>query len=407
MSSISGASRRVAEPVVDRSPRSRRWGSFLCGLVLAPLAAWLVVEAILAPASPSGALILAGICVIAAGLLSAPFRRRRGMTTAGVALIALVVLARIILVRGDSARARLITLPDGGSSRLVSRVVEERDGALLAARLIVASGRLPARDARDLVRAMRSGYERMEAAEGALPTPAVATYLGLQSPQRFDTLIVEPEGRALGTVVFLHGFAGSFAVQCWQLAQAATDARLATYCPSIGPSGAWWRGSEGARTVEATIAEVERSRSGPIVLAGLSNGAIGASRLVHRFASRLSGLLLVSGCAPEARPPRGIPILLVNGTWDSMTPIGLQASYARRGGRTEKRRIRGGHMILLDRHAEVRSAIGDWLRRVAGQPPLRLRSAWARISTTASRASASSGRERERRTISRARSDSR
>ncbi|MEO1272150.1 MAG: hypothetical protein AAFX99_28985, partial [Myxococcota bacterium] len=75
-----------------------------------------------------------------------------------------------------------------------------------------------------------------------MPTPLLSTAFGLQHPEAFDTLVIEPmaEEAPSRAVVFLHGYAGNFTLPCWQIAQAARLAGAVTVCPSVGLKGDWW-----------------------------------------------------------------------------------------------------------------------------------------------------------------------
>ena len=138
------------------------------------------------------------------------------------------------------------------------------------------------------------------------------TLLGRQRPEAFDALVIEPRGRSpKAAVVFLHGYAGSFTLECWMMAEAASSIDALTVCPSTGFSGQWWT-RDGERSLRATLAYLdERGLSRPY-LAGLSNGAVGASALAPRLARSLAGLVLIAGASPEGSTG-GLPTLVVQG----------------------------------------------------------------------------------------------
>jgi pimeloyl-ACP methyl ester carboxylesterase len=338
--------------------------SFLLGLVAAPVALLLLAAAAYAGASPSGWGYVVGLAVTAAGLLTRPWRRRRGLTRAGLALVLLVAAGRLALA--DGHRMETLRLP-GGGLRWVNRLVAERDGTLLAAHALMLSGGLPRADARAFIPALEAAFDRMDAAEGPFATPAVATYLGLQSPQSFDAVVIPPPGGATSeaAVIFLHGYAGNFAVYCWQLAQAAHAISALTVCPSVGPAGDWWS-RKGERTLEATLDWLADRGIRRVYLAGLSNGGAGASVLVGRVSHpriSLRGLLLISGAWSEAPTPT-VPTLLVQGRDDSMMPTrSMRAIAARLGGLATYVEVDSGHFAFLDRHRECERAIARWLVR--------------------------------------------
>ncbi|OJT22725.1 alpha/beta hydrolase [Archangium sp. Cb G35] len=335
---------------------------FLLGLVSAPVAALLLVAAISVGATVSGQAYAVGGAVLSAGLLTKRWRRWRGLTRAGLGLLVLVAGARLALADGRGLHT--VRLPDEGW-RLVNRLVDERDGTLLAAHALLLSGRLPREDAREFVPALESAFSRMREAEGLSATPAVATWLGLQSPESFDTVTI-PAGRDAApetAVVFLHGYAGNFAVYCWQMARAVQAISALTVCPSVGPMGDWWS-RRGEETLERTFAWLARRGVKRVYLGGLSNGGVGASVLVGRAAHpglELRGLLLISGASTKVPPPR-VPVLLVEGKHDSMMPARLMREAARRAGSLATYvELDSGHFAFLDRHEACEKAIAAWL----------------------------------------------
>jgi pimeloyl-ACP methyl ester carboxylesterase len=267
---------------------------------------------------------------------------------------ALFLVAAICLRLYTGARGESLTMvgSDGGSARLVARIVDEGElavpGSLLMARWLrdPEASRVPG--------ALDEAYREMRAAEGAAPSPVLPTYLGLQSSQRFDVVVIEPRQQPRGALIFLHGFAGNFALQCWMVAQPD----LVTFCPSVGWRGDWWT-ANGARTLDKTLALVHRRGFSQVYLAGLSNGGAGAARLAAHRGFR--GLILISGTAREAPPP-GIPVLVVQGRRDQMMGADLARSYAART-HAEYLELDGGHFALLLERPRARAAIADWLRR--------------------------------------------
>ncbi|AKJ04751.1 putative esterase [Archangium gephyra] len=335
---------------------------FLLGLVTAPAAVLLLVAACCVGATPSGWAYAVGGAVLSAGLLTKRWRRWRGLTRAGLGLLVLVAGARLVLVEGRGLHT--LRLPDEGG-RLVNRLVDERDGTLLAAHALLLSGRLPRSDTRDFVPALESAFSRLREAEGLSATPAIATWLGLQSPEAFDAVVIPAEGHAAPetAVVFLHGYTGNFAVYCWQMARAVRAISALTVCPSVGPMGDWWSGG-GEETLERTFAWLARRGVRRVYLGGLSNGGVGASVLVGRAAHpglELRGLLLISGASTKVPPPR-VPVLLVEGTHDSMMPARLMREVARRAGPLATYvELDSGHFAFLDRHEACEKAIASWL----------------------------------------------
>src|SRR5215472_11626073 len=129
---------------------------------------------------------------------------------------------------------------------------------------------MPADERTALVPAMQASYVAMRASEGTTPSPVLDTLLGRQSAEAFDTIVIEPHGRpAKAAIVFLHGYAGSFTLECWMMAEAARAIDAVTVCPATGFDGKWWT-PEGERTLRATLAYVATRGVGRVYLAGLS-----------------------------------------------------------------------------------------------------------------------------------------
>lgn len=283
-------------------------------------------------------------------------KRPRGITRAGLALIALVAFVRCF----TASRGESMSMPEGSSgasARFASRLVEESDVAVAGTRVLYASGML-SDDAAELPAAMRNAYADMRNEEGDMPSPLVTTYLGMQSPHEFDVLVVDPPADASrGTaVVFLHGFAGNFDLPCWQMARAA---RVLTACPSTRWVGDWWT-SEGQATVERTIDLVRARGARHVVLAGLSNGGLGASRLAPRLRGKISGLVLVSGVDADAPAP-GVPTLVIHGIGDNHLSVSQARGYAQKHG-ARFVGLNAGHFAMLVRKEETNRAVHGFVR---------------------------------------------
>ncbi|MCC7541257.1 MAG: alpha/beta hydrolase, partial [Deltaproteobacteria bacterium] len=318
----------------------------LFGLVLALPVTVLVMAGLAAPLSPSGWLYLAALVLVVGGLISGPFRedRLRGVTRAGVALVGIVALVRVGIA-GEGRTVSMVVLPDGGSSsHIVDRLVDEQDLTVPGARLLTMLGAFPQGDGAAWPGIMADRYAAMRTAEGWVPSAVASTYLGMQSSRAFATVIVEPRTseRAEVGVVFLHGYAGSFTVLCWQMALAAQAIDAVTACPATEWQGQWWQGDEGLETVRATMEHLRRRGVERIYLAGLSNGAAGVSALAPRLRG-LSGVVLLSGVRGGIAPPR-VPVLLVHGRSDRMMTPGPVRAYATAAGRRATLvELDGGH----------------------------------------------------------------
>jgi len=251
-----------------------------------------------------------------------------------------------------------MTTTDGGGARWVGRLVDEGDGATLGAFLLVEAGALPDPDAPALPVAMHDAYAEMRAVEGDMPSPVLPTYAGLETAARADVVVIEPARPARGALLFLHGFGGNYALPCWEMARAAAEADLVTFCPSVGWRGEW-ANDEGQRTVVATLRMAHRRGLDRVWLAGLSNGAIGASLLAPRMRGSFRGVILVSGASPQAGAP-GVPTLVLQGHRDALCPAAVARAYARRTGAAYTD-LDAGHFALLLRRREAHRAIAAWL----------------------------------------------
>jgi alpha-beta hydrolase superfamily lysophospholipase len=273
--------------------------------------------------------------------------------------VILVVVVRVLFVSGG--RARVITLPGGASSHRLARALDEQDVSLAGAWLLRASRRLPRDEAYALVPAMRDAYAAMHRDVGSAPSPALDTLLARQSPAAFDAIVIEPRDvtRPRAAVIFLHGYAGSFTLECWLVADAAAAIDAVTICPATGFAG-HWSDRDGERILEQTLDFARARKLDRIYLAGLSNGAAGAGALAPRYASSLKGLILISG-APSTRGAAGVPTLVVQGDRDSMFPAAIVHAYAARTS-AHYVSLNGGHFVLMIRRDEARRAIADWLR---------------------------------------------
>jgi len=329
------------------------------GALLALPAVPLALLAATTPVSAIGFLYVLGALVTIAGLLTAPARRarRRGVTRAGLALLATAMLLRIAL----AGHGTTLTMTRGTSSTaaLLDRLLPEADVAVTSARAVIMTGMLPAGDTKNLVPTLKRAFETMNQAEGSSPSPIVMTTLGRQSADAFDTLEVSaPAPGAHAAVLFLHGYGGNFTLQCWMVAQAARRAGAATFCPSTRMAGDWWS-APGPEIVRVMMDRLRERGFDAIVLAGLSNGGVGASRLAPRLNGRLVGLLLVSGAAPDAASA-GVPTLALEGSRDTMMSPRVVRQYAERTGAAYVE-LDGTHFVLIEQPDAMTEAMARWL----------------------------------------------
>lgn len=297
--------------------------------------------------------------VLLGALLAAGIVRARRVTRGTLAGLVAVGAARAAWVGSGGLETRLETWGaqgDVSSARLVDRIVDEADVATIGARFVSDA------EGKDLPRALADAYRAIEREEGrALPSPVVATALGLQRPSAFDVIVARPAGTpARAALVFLHGSGGGFVQPCRQMASIARPLGMTTVCPSTNVA-AEWAESPGREFLAATIAKLRRDGIERFVLAGLSNGGIGASLVGPTLArGELHGLVLVSGVSPSA-PPSGVPTLVVHGREDERVEVEDATTYVRRTGAEALVVDDAGHFVFLLRHEAVNARIRAFL----------------------------------------------
>ena len=333
-------------------------------LSLPPLLAAVAFLAVLAttPATPTGLAYGVAVLLLAAAGTLARREARRRLALAAVALLALTVGLRVGIAAGGR-HLRLGTALDS-TSRWIDRVLDEEDLAVNGARALAWTGFVRDPDVPGLAAVMRGAYGRMRAAEGATPSPVVATYAGLEAPGESDTVEIGDVAGSEGVLVFLHGYAGSFTLPCWVVSRAAAEAGFATVCPATRWVGDWWS-ADGEATLRGTVADLRRRGARRLVLAGLSNGGIGASLLAPRLRGAFDGLIVLSGASPSAAPP-SVPVLAIQGAHDAQIPAEVVRAYAAQvGGRYLS--LDAGHFALLVREDQASPAITAFLSARRGE----------------------------------------
>lgn len=323
----------------------------LCGLTLA------------GPPSIETAVFTLAVAAGAGGALLAPWRRTRPLI-AGALALGLVVIGYRYVAAASGTTLIALTGPSGGSSRWTDRIVPERDVALGGVFLLKATGLMP-HDQPGLIDALRDGYSRLRQAEGAVPSAIVGTFVFGQSADDHSLLRIGPprHGPPEAAVVFLHGHIGSLTLICWQLAQAANPVGLDVLCPATHWE-ADWADEEGRATVQRTIASLRAEGVRRIYLAGLSDGAIGASRIAPSL--DVNGVILISGASSRARPPR-VPVLVLQGARDRMTPPAPARAYAQAAARGRyEQHPEAGHWLILSHHEWATEQLRYWLAEQEG-----------------------------------------
>lgn len=330
----------------------------------------------------SGVAYLLGVGILLVGLMTLPSdengkpapRTVFGKTwPRGVSRAGLVAVFAVAFVRCCSA-GEGNTMHMATSARLVDRLVDERDIALSGTRVLVAGGML--RDDRaEVVDAMRASYKQLSSEEGDAPSPVAATYLGLQSPDAYDMVVIEPAvppGDPVlpptTAIVFLHGYAGNFALPCWQVADAVKGLNVVTACPSTRWVGDW-ASANGEKTLRDVVKVLHERGIAKIVLAGLSNGGYGASRLAPKMRGTFAGLVLISGATAEAGDP-GCAVLLLHGNKDGMASYGEAVGYRANHPGAQLVTLQAGHFAMMVRRKEANAALRSFVVKVTGAHPL-------------------------------------
>jgi hypothetical protein len=354
----------------------------LVTLVLLPSIALAALEATAPPTLSGIAYATAFVLLGAASLWQDPVRRSRIRAFAGV-LAGVTALLRIVVASGsgESARVRMATPGSAASgARIIDRVIDEEDLSVNASRALAWTGFIRDPDVPGLAAIMSASYREMRRDVGSSPSPVLATYAGLEAPGSDDTIEMGDVEHGEGVVVFLHGFAGSFTLPCWVVARAAAPAGFATVCPSTRWVGDWWS-ADGEATLRETLASLRARGARRFVLAGLSNGGIGASLLMPRLrGAGVEALVLVSGASPEAGAP-GVPVLVVQGERDAQVSASVVRAYAERvhAGYVS---LDAGHFALLTRRDRATSAITSFLRSLPPASPAASRASARELAAT-------------------------
>ena len=329
-------------------------------VLIAPVVILIVLVAI-TPLTISGAFYLIATVAVVIGIwgLIWGYPKFRRILWLGFGLIFVVAVVRLVLLNRPS-RIKLLTLPDQNALCLLDCLIDEQDAATISTRLLPYMG-MSATEQAGLMDAMVARYSEMTAVQFLVPSPLVRTYLNLQRPDSFDAVIIEPDSDLppqMG-LIFLHGFTGNFTMPCWLIAQSAPDAL--TVCSSVGWKGDWWT-SNGEATLRQTIDYLHQRSIKRIYLAGLSNGAVGASELVYKLTSDVAGLILISGASPDALDS-GLPVLVLSGTQDERMPTDMLHAYANRmGANATFVELPADHFMLAKNAGQIQSIIASWLQ---------------------------------------------
>lgn len=315
------------------------------------------------PVSPLGIIYLLSYILIVMGMLFAPLGLRRSFAFILMGgILALATIAIRIAFPAAGSRLDMITLPGKSGPRLLNRVLNERDAVLFGTQVSPYFGFITSNEKKSLVTVFSQAYKDMNT-YGATPlSPFLMTYLNQQRPDAFDVVIAKPDSETSpkNAIIFLHGYGGNFTIQCWLVAKPGFSINALTVCPSTGVNGQWWT-PQGQAILQETLTYVKQQGIRRIYLAGLSNGAIGASRLADQFEDDLVGLILISGADPTATITE-LPILVLYGQNDERIPASMVEQYVLVAGpNATYRSFEGDHFLLLKQADQEQKVIADWL----------------------------------------------
>lgn len=324
-----------------------------------------IILAVITPLTLSGILYLIGVSGLAVSLCGVAWGFKRSRWVFGIALMLILAVAAVRVLAPHSNKVTQLRLPQGDNFCGISCLIDEQDASLVSTRVLPFIGWISPTEQAGLLDAMYAAYSQLSAVQSISPSPFIRTYLSLQRPNDFDAVIIEPDDSQTPQMglIFLHGFTGNFTMPCWLMAQTVTAFQALTVCPSVGWKGDWWT-SNGETTLRATITYMQRRGINRIFLAGLSNGAVGASDLAYKLTDDLAGLILISGAALDAQAS-GLPVLVLAGSRDERMPADMLQSYATQiGDQATFVQLDADHFMLVKQFDAVRQHIDSWLRQV-------------------------------------------
>jgi len=315
------------------------------------------------PVTALGIIYLLSYVLVVLGMVVAPLGWNQSVAfllVGGVVALATIFVRIVFPVSGS--HLNLITLPDKSGPRLLNRILNEQDAVLFGAQIGPYFGVITPVEKQSLLPAFTRAYKDMNAEGGTLLSPFLTTYLNKQQADKFDAVIAEPNSATpLKTaIIYLHGYGGNFTVQCWLIAKPGFSINALTVCPSTGVNGQWWT-SEGQAILQETLNYVHQRGIQQIYLAGLSNGAISASRLADQLKNEIAGLILISGADSNAVITE-LPSLVIQGQNDERIPVSMIEHYVSvAGSRATYHVFEGEHFLLLKQADQVQPVIANWL----------------------------------------------
>ena len=210
-------------------------------------------------------------------------------------------------------------------------------------------------------------------AAGSVMGSAYADVFGLpfKDGHLFSYVPAHQPGGRLPVILFLHGSCGNFKAYIWTWKRFADAHQVAIVAPTFG-FGNW----DNAGGLDANDSAYDYCRHTPeldadrVILAGLSNGAIGVSREACRNPGRYRGLIYISAVMePDVMSSTAFqqgckdkPVLVLHGDQDERIPrkfveLPLRGLPARV---TAKFYPDEDHFLFFSKSAEVMEDIFDW-----------------------------------------------
>jgi len=306
--------------------------------------------------------------LITVGLTLAPWRRKYSpaLIISGVMAIIGTVGVRLSLIRNETSSVNVIVLPSAKETRWVNWLMDEQDSVIFGEEVFYRLGGVTAREHENIVPALSTAYAEARSTKGVTASPILSTYLGFQKPTAFDAMVIEPmvEHPSPFGVVFLHGFMGNVAIQCWQIAQAISKLGAVTVCPSTSWIGDWWT-PDGKTTIQTTMSYLRGRGIERLYLGGYSNGGNGIGSLISELTTEpgLRGLFFISGMRNGIGVGEThLPVLVIQGSEDERMPVeaarrfvsdvGKQATYVE---------LKADHFLIMKQPQPVQAAISRWV----------------------------------------------